>query len=150
MKVILLVDVVGLGKRGELKNVSDGYALNFLFPAKKAALENDQTVVKMNSTKSQETKLEKNKQKAVDVIFKKINRQGFIIEVKASDKGTLFSAIGKKEIIALLAQKMKVNLDEDFIDLERPLKELGRHQINLKVGKQKAVIFINLQKYEEK
>ena len=150
MKVILLADVAGLGKKGETKNVSDGYAGNFLLPKKLASGVNEQASIQLQAEKRRAEKAIVNKSSALKATFKKVNNHSFIIPVKTSDKGTLFSAIGKKEINALIKDRLHVELPEEAIALEKPFKELGKFSVKLQVSGEQAVIYIELKKYEEK
>ncbi len=133
MKVILLANVKGSGKKGELVNVSDGYARNFLFPKKLAKEANCQALNELNNeTKAREHKIEIEKLEALEC-FKKINEKTIDIIANAGKSGKLFGAVTSKEIAKELFSKFGVNIDKRKISLKADIKSYGVYECNIKL-----------------
>ena len=120
MKVILLDNIKGVGKKDEIINASDGYARNYLFP-KKLAIE----ATKENLGKL-ESKNEANK-------FKKQNEKNDAIEVKAGENGKIFGGVTSKEISENLKEQYKIEIDKKKIEVKETIKNIGRFTINIKL-----------------
>jgi len=138
MKIILLKDVKKIGKKYEVKNVADGFAINMLIPDK-LAIPATPGNINMIETKKKGDMLENAKneaelQKALDEI------KGISIEIKGkvNDKGHLFAGIHKPEIIEAVKKQKGVNLTAEHLILEKPIKEVGEHAITVKVGDKEA------------
>ncbi|HHW45989.1 MAG TPA: 50S ribosomal protein L9 [Clostridiales bacterium] len=118
MKVILVEDVKGLGKKGDLCNVSDGYARNFLFP-KKLAIEADQAALSQLKQKEQSKAYheEQERQKAMDAA-KTLEGKHLVIHAKAGDSGKLFGAVTTKEVAAEIKSKFGLDIDRKKINME--------------------------------
>jgi large subunit ribosomal protein L9 len=134
MKIILLKDVKKIGKKYEIKDVADGFAINMLIPNKSAipATPGNMNMidVKKKSDAFVTAKNDQELQKALNEV------KGLSIEMKGkvNDKGHLFAGIHKEEIIEAVAKQKKVNLSPEFLTLEKPIKEVGEHAITVKVG----------------
>lgn len=132
MKVILLADVKGHGKKGELCNVSDGYARNFLFP-KKLAIEADATA--MNELRNRENAAAHHKaeeQAAAQAIFDKINGKDVVIKAKAGASGKLFGAVTSKEVAAEITRLFSVSIDKKKISMN-DIKSFGQFSADVKL-----------------
>ncbi len=138
MQVILLKDVPKFGKKNELKNVPDGYARNMLFPKKLAILATPDLIKKLENEKKaiQITKeLEKNLAlKHLEILQKTT----VTIKAKANDIGHLFSSIHEEDIIDALFKEHHISLGKDMIILEKPIKEVGLHQIPVELYGKKS------------
>ena len=132
MKVILNQDVKGKGKKGEIINVSDGYARNFLFP-KGLAIE--ATASNLNDLKgkreSVEYQTEQDKQRATE-IFEKFKEIEVVIETKAGDNGKLFGSITSKDIADALTAQHHIKLDRKKFVMDS-IKTLGTHNVKVKL-----------------
>ena len=133
MKVILLKDVKGTGKKGEVKEVSDGYARNFLLP-KKMAVVADQTNVKelKEQNKSAEIKAQKEYEEAVE-LGKKMEEMAITIYSKAGDGGRLFGSITSKDIAEQLKKQHSIEVDKRKISLDEPIRVLGSRFVEIKI-----------------
>jgi len=134
MKVILFKNVPKVGQKYDIKDVSDGYALNFLIPQKLAEIATPSAIRHISLLK--ETTLQKQKIKE-DLLAKNLKGLGVaVVEFykKANEKGHLFSAIHKDEIVSALKDQARLDVEENFIKLEHPIKEVGEHSIAVKVG----------------
>jgi len=130
MKVILIKKVPSLGKVGEVKEVSDGYARNFLIPQGFVRLANDSTIREMGNKESQKQKKQMKKTKHYKEMVKKLDNLKLIIKSKADDKKTLFAAIKPAQIIKELKER-KFDIPVDFIKLDEPIKQLGYYDIKI-------------------
>jgi len=134
MKVILLKDVKGLGKAGQVANASDGYARNFLFP-KKLAMEATDSNMKVLEKKRAEIEAQRAMDKAVAEELKaKIEAADpVLIESKAGEGGRLFGAVTAKDIADAFFKEYKIELDKKKIVLDTPLKQVGPAEVELKL-----------------
>lgn len=131
MKVILLQDVKGTGKKGEIKEVSDGYARNMLF---KKGLAKEATPVEINSLKIKQQAEEFHRAeeiKALKATAQSINGKEVVCKVKSGAQGKIFGSVTSKEVAdALLEQGVEV--DKKKILLPSPIKTVGDYQIEIK------------------
>ncbi|RDY25508.1 50S ribosomal protein L9 [Romboutsia weinsteinii] len=133
MKVILLKDVKGTGKKGEMKEVSDGYARNFLFPKKMAVVADNTSVKELNEkNKSQEIKAQKEYEAAVE-LGKKMEEMNVVIYSKAGDGGRLFGSITSKDIAEQLKKQNQIEVDKRKILLPEPIRVLGSTVVEIKI-----------------
>lgn len=133
MKVILLKDVKGTGKKGEVKEVSDGYARNFLLPKKAAVIADQKSVKELNEkNKSNEIKAQKEYEAAVE-LGKKMEEMSVSIYSKAGDGGRLFGSITSKDIAEQLKKQHSVEVDKRKILLEEPIRVLGSRFVEIKI-----------------
>jgi len=134
MKVIFLEDVKGKGKKGELKDVSDGYARNFLLPKK---LAKEATADNLNTFKMQEkakaAQIAKEKAEANENA-KKLESIVVKIPAKAGSNGKLFGAVTSKEISEALAKQHGMNIEKNKIVLSEPIKSYGAFDVKCKFG----------------
>lgn len=133
MKVILLKDVKGTGKKGEVKEVSDGYATNFLLK-KKLAVVADNTAVKElgEKKKSQEIKAQQEYEAAVE-LGKKMEELNIVIYSKAGDGGRLFGSITSKEIAEQIKKQHNIDVDKRKVTLDEPIRVLGSRMVDIKI-----------------
>ena len=133
MKVILNQDVKSLGKKGDMVNVSDGYARNFLFPKNLAVEANATNINTMNQRNDAE---QARQQKLLDVakeMAKRIADLTVVIKVKVGNNGKLFGAITNKEIAECLEQQHGVQIDKKKLMLKDNIKTVGVFDINVKL-----------------
>lgn len=130
MKIILLSDIVNLGKRNEIKEVSDGYARNFLLARKLAMLATPANLRIIEERKNKESAEQEKKKKLISEIFNKIKNKTFSIKEKANEKGELFGSVGKQAILKTLKEN-EFEIKEDWIKLDKPLKKIGECEIEL-------------------
>lgn len=138
MQVIFLKDVPRVGRAHEVKNVADGYARNFLF-AKNLA--EPATKHKIESLKSHAAELEAHRKVQENLLLKNLeSMKGARIETsaKANELGHLFKGIHIKDIVKILHEQGHVDLDEEHIMLEQPVKSLGDSVIPVEVAGKKG------------
>lgn len=134
MKVILLKQVPNVGQKYDVKNVSDGYALNFLFPNNLAEAATDSTVKRVLSNKAKE-----DAEKAVreDLLMKNLkDLEGVQIKVAeaANAKGHLFAGIHSAEVSAFIKKQTGLDIPAEYIQLEKPIKEVGDHSVGVSIN----------------
>lgn len=134
MKVILTQDVKGQGKRGQLVEVSDGYARNFLLPKKLAqeATADNINTMKMNDKAMQE-KRQKEREQAV-ALSKVLKEMTLTIQAKGGGSGRLFGSVTNAEISDALSQQHKLQIDKRKIVLDDPIKSAGTYTVRCKLG----------------
>ena len=133
MKVILLQDVKGKGKKGQMIEVSDGYARNFMLPKKMAieATADAINTMKMNDKATQE-RIAREKAEALEV-SKKLRAMTLVVKAKGGGAGRLFGSVTNAEIAEALA-KQGVKLDKRKIVLNETIKNVGTYTATCKLG----------------
>ncbi len=132
MKVILLQDVKGQGKKGELVNVSDGYARNFLLPRNLAMIA-DATA--MNELRNKEASVQYHKEmdkKAAQEAAAQINGKTVVIKARAGQKGKLFGAVTTKEVAEALKTQLGVTVDRRKVTMN-DIKTFGTYSAEIKL-----------------
>jgi len=133
MKVILLEDVKGTGKKGQVVNASDGHARNFLFPRKLAIEATDANMANLNAQqKKAEHKLSQ-EVKAAQELAEKLQAKPVIIKAKVGDKGRMFGSISNKEVAEAITSQLGVQVDKKKIVLTEPVKAVGMYTATAKL-----------------
>ena len=133
MKVILLQDVKSLGKKGEIVNVNDGYARNFILP-KKLGVEatgknlNDLKLQKNNEKKVAQENLDAAKKLAAELAEGKVE-----LAIKVGEGGRAFGSVSSKEIAVAVKEQMNLEVDKKKIQLKEAIKSLGTHVVAVKL-----------------
>ena len=133
MKVILLQDIKGVGKKDEVINASDGYARNFLFPKKMAVPADDGNMARLKSKKDSQAYKKDLERQDANKIKTKIENIVLEIKVKAGENGKIFGGVTSKEISEELKCKYKIQVDKKKIMLKETIKTLGRFNIETKL-----------------
>ena len=120
MKVILLDNIKGVGKKDEIINANDGYARNFLLPKGLAVEANSSNLSKLKAKQAKEIKL-------------MLEKNNLKIEVKAGENGKIFGGVTSKEISEQLEKQYNLKIDKKKIDLKDTIKNLGVFTINVKL-----------------
>lgn len=134
MKVILLEDVKKLGKKGDLVDVSDGYARNFLFPRN---LAKEATEGSLKQLKQEKDALAKKKQKELEQakeLAKVLSNTTVTLKVKAGEQGKLFGSVTSKDISEALKQQYNLEVDRRKIELQEPIKSVGSYKVDIKLA----------------
>jgi large subunit ribosomal protein L9 len=134
MKVIFVKELSGTAKKGEIREVNDGYAQNFLIAKGFAQL----------ATAAVQAKVAKEGREAEAKHQKELNRlqslkldlekRVFTVKIKVGDKGQIFSGVHEKDIISSINTKMGLALEKNQVDLDKPIKELGEHKVKVKLA----------------
>ncbi len=133
MKVILLKGVQKLGKRLDIVNVADGFAMNNLFPNKLAELATPDSIKRAEKARDAETAEKKVREDLLIKNLKGLEGTTITLSGKANDKGHLFAGIHKEELIAALKEQGHIDMDAEHILLDKPLKDIGDNWVNVKV-----------------
>ena len=135
MKVIFLEDVKGTAKKGEIKEVSDGYAKNFLLKNKKAVIADSVNLNDLAQKKSADAFHEGERVKEANALAGELKSKEFHISAKVGENGKLFGAITTKEIADVVTQNFKKEIDKKQVILKDNIKTLGIFDIELKLYK---------------
>ncbi len=133
MKVILLDNIKGVGKKDEVINASDGYARNFLFPKNLAVEANKENMAKWQAKKDSKQHQKDLEKEAALEMAKKLKDITITIAVKAGENGKIFSGVTAKEISENLKEQCKMEIDKKKIVLTEPIKTLGNFQVEIKL-----------------
>lgn len=140
MKVILLEDVAGLGGRYEVKKVSDGFALNFLIPQKKARFADEKAIAEIEGKKAQSEALRKEMTERILAEISKAKGKEIKVTAKASEAGHLFAGLDASKIAEILSNEFGVNLKPSNVKLDSPIKEVGEHEVTIVAGEKEASV----------
>lgn len=143
MKIILLQDVAKIGRRYEVVNVPDGYAMNQLIPkkmAEPATPANLKRVEKMNKDKTASAEASAESFKTAVAT---IEATPITITLEANEQGHLFKAVGADEVV-VAAQAVGAMVTEDMVEFSSPIKEVGEHEITLKHNGESAKIAVTV------
>lgn len=135
MEVVLLEDVKSLGKKGQVVNVNDGYARNFILP-KKLGIE--ATPKNLNDLKLQKANAERiaaEQLAAAKELAEQIGKSSVTVSIKAGEGGRAFGSVSGKEISAAVASQLNLDIDKKKLVLPEPLKTFGTHEVGIKLHK---------------
>lgn len=132
MKVIFLQDVKGQGKKGQVKEVSEGYARNFLLPKGYVQIATDGAKKTLDQIQAAADKKKVQEKEDAKALAAKLGEMTVVIKAKAGEGGRLFGAITSKQIAEAL-EKQKITVDKRKIELDEPIRTLGVTQVPLKL-----------------
>lgn len=133
MKVILKEPVSGLGRMGEVVNVADGYARNFLVPKGLAEIATAGALRDWEQKKHLIAKREAQEIATAEGLAASLRDKEVIIEAKAGEAGKLYGSVTSKEIAAAIEEQLKIEVDRKKIEIAESIKELGVHPVTVKV-----------------
>ncbi|MBU5428329.1 50S ribosomal protein L9 [Tissierella pigra] len=133
MKVILMKDIKGLGKEGDLVNAKDGYARNFLLPKGDAIEATPANLKKWEEEKAEQAKKKAEEHKEALELKEKIESITVVIKGKSGEGGKLFGSITSKDIADGLKSQHKIDIDRRKIELKDNIKSLGNTQVDVRV-----------------
>lgn len=136
MKVILLKDIKGTGKKGETIEVSDGHGRNFLIPRGLAKEASDANVRELAHQKASEQKRKDKELEDAQELAKKIGEISVIIKAKSGEGGKLFGSITNKDVAELLEAQHKIKIDKKKIAIDGAIKTLGVSTVDIKLHSQ--------------
>ena len=144
MKIILLKDIPKIGRRGDVKDVADGYAMNFVIPRGFGARATEAEIKKLEGAKSMAEVDKRIQENLLNKSLEEISAITMTIQEKANEKGHLFEGIGKERLVKEIEKSFGIRLEPEFIKLEKPIKELGQFIVPIetrdKKGKVKVII----------
>jgi large subunit ribosomal protein L9 len=131
VKVILLKNVENLGKEGEIKEVAEGYARNFLIPKKLGQMANNQNIQEAEAKKSKQAKSEQMELEETQKLAEQLDGRELYIKVKEKN-GTLFGSVNEKTIVKTFADE-GTKIDPSCVKLDEPIKEVGDYDVRLEL-----------------
>lgn len=133
MKVILLEDVKSLGKKGEVVNVNDGYARNFVLPKKLGVEATGKNMNDLKLQKANEEKVAKEHLEAAQAFSKEMENDHVIVSIKAGEGGRTFGSVSSKEIATAYKEQCGKEIDKKKIILPEPIKSFGVYEVAVKL-----------------
>jgi large subunit ribosomal protein L9 len=141
MKVILLADIKKIGRKGEVKNVADGYATNLLFPKKLAEPATDAKLAEVARMQAEKEAAKRAEEAALDRMLDGLRGARIEVPARATPHGGLFKAVGQKEISRAILEQRSLEIPTPSIDTE-PLHTTGEHTVKLKSANTKSEITV--------
>ena len=146
MKVIFTKDVKGQGKREEIKEVSDGYAMNFLIKKGLAVPLNDKNLKDLKNTQKQRKQEDNKSREEANTLKKKMEKETLKFKVKVGEQDRVFGSVSPKQIKEALT-KLGYKIDKNQIHMENNLMSLGFHNVEIILYKDiKAIVRVSLEK----
>ncbi len=133
MKVILLQDVKALGKKGEIVNVNDGYARNFILPKKLGVEANGKNLNDLKLQKNNEAKVAQEHLDAAKKLAEELKAGKVVLTMKVGEGGRTFGSVSSKEIAEAVKEQMHLDIDKKKIQLKEQIKTLGTHIVSVKL-----------------
>ena len=133
MKVILLEDVKSVGKKGELVNVSDGYARNFIFKKKLGIEATPKNLNDLKLQKQNEAKIAAENLSNAQTFAKEIETKTVEVGIKAGQAGRVFGSVSTKEIAAAAKEQLGYDLDKKKMQLKEPIKNIGTYTVPIRL-----------------
>ncbi len=134
MKIILLKDVAKIGRKGEIKEVNDGYARNFLIAKKLGAVATAEIQAKIAKESKEANDRVARQASKIEEIKRELGKRTFTIHVKVGDKGQIFGGAHEKDIVTAINAKMNTTFDKHNVHIKQPLKTIGKHTVTIKLG----------------
>lgn len=145
MKIILLKDVAKVGRKYDVKDVAEGYALNMLIPRGMAQLGTSQNIKNLEALKVKDLTLKKIQGELLEKSLDTIKKLEITMKEKANDKGHLFAGVTKEMLVSEILKETRLNIDPESILLSKPIKEVGTHKVTVEAGGKKADFILNIE-----
>jgi large subunit ribosomal protein L9 len=150
MRVLLLKDVHGLGRAGDIKEVAGGYAQNYLLPRKLATPVTAGTVRQVQELKETAERKQERKVNETTILAAKLDGKAVSFRARAGEGDRLYGSITSADIAQELGKLVGVEVDRRFIELEHPLKALGEHRVTIKFGAGAvATVYVRVERSRE-
>ena len=133
MKVILLQDIKGVGKKGDIYNAAEGYARNYLLPRKLAIEANKANMNELELRRKAESGKAQKELEGAEKLADLLNESTVLIKVKAGEKGKLFGSVTNREIAQALYEQTNISLDKKKIIITEPIKSTGNFNVDVKL-----------------
>jgi len=133
MKLILTADVDPLGKRGDVVDVTDGYARNFLLPRKKAIRANEGALAQAEAVREARIEAERRAKDEAENIATQLVGSRVVLAAQAGDEGQLYGSIGVSDVVEGIKRFTGIELDRTQVHIAEPIKAIGLHEIQVKV-----------------
>lgn len=133
MKLILTADVIELGKRGDVVDVAEGYARNFLLPKKKAIKANEGALAQAEAVREARIEAERKAKEEAENIATQLVGSRVVLAAQAGDEGQLYGSVGAGDVVEGIKRFTGIELDRSQIEMASPIKAIGLHEIQVKV-----------------
>ena len=133
MKIILLQDVKSLGKKGDVVDVNDGYARNFVLPKKLGVEANGKNMNDLKLQKANDAKVAQEQLDAAKALAAELETKQVIVKIKAGENGRTFGSVSTKEIAAAVKEQCNLEIDKKKIQLPEALKNFGSYEVAVKL-----------------
>lgn len=133
MKVILVEDVKSLGKKGDIVNVSDGYARNMLFPKKLGLEATSKNINDLKLQRAHEDKVAKEQFDAAQAFKAELETKEVTVSIKVGENGRTFGSISSKELAEAVKEQLGYDIDKKKMQLSSPIKELGTTKVPIRL-----------------
>lgn len=133
MKVILLQDIKGTGKKDQILEISDGYARNYLLPRKLAREATAEAVNSVANAKSADKHREEVKRAEAEQMARDLKGKVVRLAVRGGENGKIYGSVTNDQIASAIKEQLKVDVDKRKIEVEEPIKNAGQHFFNLKL-----------------
>lgn len=144
MKVILLQDVSKVGKKHEVKDIADGYALNHLIPRSLAEPATAANIKKAEKMTAKRTSEKEQGEEAIRSFLATASQKGLTLTVGANDKGHLFKGVHADDIQKAASEQFGLELKSKSFELPEPIKEVGDWEVSISVGETKGNIMVHI------
>ncbi len=142
MKVIFLKDVRRVGRAGEIKDVADGYAANFLFPSKSAEPATPQKIAEIEKRKEVALEALRKEEEVLTNKVASLSGKVVTIPVRATPKGGLFKTVVAKDVVKAILAQHALQIPEEAIVLGQPIKTVGKHAVHVAAKNKKVEITV--------
>ena len=132
MKLILTADVDPLGKRGDVVDVANGYARNFLLPRQKAIKANEGALAQAEEIREARIEAERRAKETAENIATQLVGSRVVLAAQAGDEGQLYGSVGLSDIVEGIQRFTGIELERSQIEVEKPIKAIGLHEITIK------------------
>ena len=133
MKLILTSDVDPLGKRGDVVDVAEGYARNFLLPRKKAVKANEGALAQAEAIREARIEFERKAKEDAERLATQLVGSRVVIAAQAGDEGQLYGSISPADVVEGVKRFTGIELERDTLEITKPIKAIGLHEINIKL-----------------
>jgi large subunit ribosomal protein L9 len=133
MKLILLSDVVDLGKKGDLVDVADGYARNFLLPKKRAMKATAGALAQADSLKAARESADREARDKAEKVATQLAGTRVVLAAQAGDEGKLYGSIGAADVVEGIKRFTGIDVDRRNVEIRTPIKAIGLHEVWLKL-----------------
>ncbi|HEY7468940.1 MAG TPA: 50S ribosomal protein L9 [Acidimicrobiia bacterium] len=133
MRLILISDVAELGKRGDVVDVAEGYARNFLLPRKKAVKANEGALAQAEKIRTARIEAETKAREVAERMATQLVGSRVVIAAQAGDEGQLYGSVGPADVVEGVRRFTGVELDRATVEITKPIKAIGLHEIHIKL-----------------
>jgi len=144
MRVFLLQDIAGVGQRGDVKEVKDGYAQNYLIPRLLAKFASDSVVTEAKRLQRRKITQSTTETKDIKRALKELNGKNVALTEKANEQGHLFALIHEDAVARAILEQHGVVLEPNMITFQEPIKKTGKHKVRVSSGDAKATITVDV------